>query len=160
MTNEMKNALKVAAPEGLPFIDFEREFDAPVAAVFRAHRDPDLLRQWVGPSGYETEIESYDFRTGGTYRYVQTKGDERYAFRGVFHVVRDNEFAIQTFEFEAFPDVVSIESIAFEDLGGGRSRVRGHAVYPSMEARDGMVAGGMESGMSEGYERLDALLAG
>jgi uncharacterized protein YndB with AHSA1/START domain len=46
----------------------------------------------------------------------------------------------------------------FEDLGGGRSRLTGHAVYPSLEARDGMVASGMEGGMSEGYGRLDALL--
>lgn len=29
----MTNALTVAAPEGLPFIDTEREFDAPLAAV-------------------------------------------------------------------------------------------------------------------------------
>jgi hypothetical protein len=28
-----------------------------------------------------------------------------------------------------------------------------------MEARDGMVAGGMEGGMTEGYERLDEVLA-
>jgi hypothetical protein len=32
-------------------------------------------------------------------------------------------------------------------------------VYPSVEARDGMVASGMERGMSEGYERLDEILA-
>jgi uncharacterized protein YndB with AHSA1/START domain len=106
------------------------------------------------------EIDSYEFKTGGRYRYVQRNPQgEEYAFNGVFHVVRENEFAIQTFEFEAFPDVVSIESLSFDDLGGGRTRLRGHATYPSMEARDGMVAGGMEGGMTEGYERLDEVLA-
>jgi uncharacterized protein YndB with AHSA1/START domain len=105
------------------------------------------------------DIDSYDFRTGGRFRFVQRNNEgEEYAFNGVYHVVRDNEFAIQTFEFEGFPDVVSIESLTFEDLGDGRSRVRGHATYPSMEARDGMVSSGMESGMSEGYERLDKVL--
>jgi uncharacterized protein YndB with AHSA1/START domain len=54
---------------------------------------------------------------------------------------------------------VSIESLTFEDLGEGRSRVRGHATYPSLEARDGMVSSGMESGMTEGFERLDKVLA-
>ncbi len=78
----------------------------------------------------------------------------------MFHTVRPNDFAIQTFEFEGFPDVVSIESMTFEDLGGGRSRLRGHCVYPSLEARDGMVASGMEPGMAEGYDRLDEVLAG
>jgi uncharacterized protein YndB with AHSA1/START domain len=143
----------------VPFIDFEREFDAPVDAVFRAHKEPDLVKQWMGPSEYTTDIDTYDFRTGGRWRYVQrNEADEEYAFNGVFHVVRENEFAIQTFEFEMFPDVVSIESLTFEDLGDGRSRVRGHATYPSLEARDGMVEGGMETGMTEGYQRLDDLL--
>ena len=150
------NPLTVTAPDGVPFIDFEREFDAPVAAVFRAHAEPELLTQWLGPRGYEMKIDHYEFRTGGGYRYLHTdQNGEAYAFNGVFHTVRPNEFAIQTFEFEGFPDVVSIESMTFEDLGGGRSRVRGHSVFPSLEARDGMVASGMEGGMSEGYERLD-----
>ena len=155
----MTNALTVTAPEGVPFIDFEREFDAPVSAVFRAHQDPELIKQWLGPHGYEMEIERYDFRTGGGYRYIHRGADGEYAFHGVFHVVRDNEFAIQTFEYEGFPDVVSIESLTFEDLGNGRTRLRGHSVYPSQEARDGMVASDMEQGMSEGYERLDQVLA-
>jgi uncharacterized protein YndB with AHSA1/START domain len=143
----------------VPFIDFEREFDAPVDAVFRAHKEPDLVKQWMGPSEYTTDIDTYDFRTGGRWRYVQrNEAGEEYAFNGVFHVVRENEFAIQTFEFEMFPDVVSIESLTFQDLGDGRSRVRGHATYPSLEARDGMVEGGMETGMTDGYQRLDDLL--
>ena len=155
----MTNALTVTAEPGVPFVDFVREFDAPVAAVFRAHSEPDLIAKWLGPRAYETRIEHYDFRTGGSYRFVQTDGGEEYAFNGVFHVVRENEFAIQTFEFEGFPDVVSIESLRFEDLGDGRTRLVGHSVYPTQEARDGMVASGMEGGMTEGYERLDELLA-
>jgi uncharacterized protein YndB with AHSA1/START domain len=127
--------------------------------VFRAHQDPELVKQWMGPAEYETEIEVYEFKTGGRWRFIQRKDDEEYAFNGVYHVVRDNEFAIQTFEFEGFPDVVSIESLTFEDLGGGRTRLRGHSTYPSLESRDGMVSSGMETGMGEGYERLDAVLA-
>jgi peptide/nickel transport system substrate-binding protein/oligopeptide transport system substrate-binding protein len=50
------NPVTITAPEGLPFIDIEREFDAPVAAVFNAHRDPELVRQWLGPDGYEMTI--------------------------------------------------------------------------------------------------------
>ncbi|MDV3223036.1 SRPBCC family protein [Intrasporangium sp.] len=156
----MSKQLTITVPEGLPFIDFEREFDAPVDAVFAAHRDPDLYKQWLGPDGYEMVLDEHDFTTGGRYRYVHRDPQgEEYAFRGVFHVVRDNEFAIQTFEFEGFPDVVSIESLTFEDLGDGRCRLRGHAVYPSIEARDGMAASGMEKGMRDGYDRLERLVA-
>ena len=155
------NSLTITAPEGVPFIDFEREFDAPVTAVFRAHKEPDLIKQWLGPGGYEMDIERYDFTTGGGYRYVHRDGTgAEYAFNGVFHVVRENAFAIQTFEFEGVPDVVSIESLTFEDLGHGRTRVHGHAVYPTVEARDAMVASNMEVGMTEGYERLDKVVVG
>lgn len=150
----------VTVPEGLPFIEIERDFDAPVEAVFRAHKDPDLLKQWLGPRGYEMDIDTFDFSTGGRYRYIHRNenGDE-YIFNGVFHVVRDNEFAIQTFEFEQFPDVVSIETLRFDDLGDGRTRLHIHSSYPSLESRDGMVAGNMENGVSEGYERLEEVLA-
>ncbi|HET6240724.1 MAG TPA: SRPBCC family protein [Arthrobacter sp.] len=155
----MSNALKLTVPEGLPFIDFEREFDFPVAEVFRAHKEPELIAQWLGPRGTQVRIDHYDFRTGGSYLYRHTGPDgNSYAFSGVFHTVRTNEFAIQTFEFDGYPDVVSIEFLTFEDVGGGRSRLRGHAVYPSMEARNGMAQSGMEGGMSEGYERPEELL--
>lgn len=156
----MTNPLTVSAPDGVPFIDFVREFDASVEALFNAHRDLELVRQWLGPHGYEMTIERYDFVSGGGYRYLHRNPDgAEFAFHGVFHTVRDNEFAIQTFEFEGAPDEVAIEFLHFEDAGQGRSRLRGHSVGPSVEGRDAMVASGMERGMSEGYDRLDAILA-
>jgi len=156
----MTNSVTITAPEGVPFIDIEREFDAPVAALFRAHSEPELVRQWLGPNGYEMDIEHWDFTSGGGYRYIHKdgKGGE-YGFRGVFHVVRENDFAIQTFEFEGYPDVVAIESLTFTDLGDGRARLSIHSVYPTVESRDGMVASGMETGVVEGYARLEKLAA-
>jgi len=148
----------VTAPEGLPFIDWEREFDAPVSAVFRAHTDPDRVRRWLGPRGYEMTIGDWEATDGGRWSYVHSDGTADYAFRGTFHTVREDQLLVQTFEFLGVPDVVSVESLRFEDVGG-RTRVVGHSVYPTVEARDGMVSSGMEWGMGEGYEKLDELLA-
>src|SRR5215212_8873942 len=92
--NVMTNALTVTAPDGLPYIDTGREFDAPVDAVFRAYRDPDLLKQWLGPNRFEMEIERHDFVTQGGFRWTHRAEDEEYRFNGVFHTVRDNELAI------------------------------------------------------------------
>lgn len=157
----MTNALKITVPEGQPFIDFEREFEFPVADVFRAHKEPDLVARWLGPRRMKMDIDHYDFSTGGSYRYTHTGPDGvPYGFNGVFHTVRENDFAIQTFEFDGYPDIVSIEFLTFEDLGGGRTRLRAHSVYPSLEARDGMAQSGMEGGLTEGYERLEEVLAG
>lgn len=155
----MTNELTIDAPEGVPWIDFTREFDAPPAAVFNAHRDPDLVRQWLGPHGYEMTIERWDFVSGGGYRYTHRNPDGMaFSFHGLFHTVRDDEFAIQTFEFDGMPDEVAIEFMSFEDLGDGRCRLRGRSIGRTVEGRDAMVASGMEHGMRESYERLEALL--
>ncbi len=148
-------------PEGVPFIDIERVVNAPVETAYRAHRDPELVRQWLGPYGYNMVIERWDLRTGGDYRYVHVnEQSEKFTFNGVFHVARPNELVVQTFEFEGFPDVVSIETLSFQDLGNGSARLAIHSTYPSQEARDGMIASGMAKGVTQGYERLDTVLAG
>lgn len=156
----MSNSLTLTVPDGVPFIDFERDFDFPVGLVFQAHARPEMVSQWLGPRRNAIEVVHWDFRAGGNYLYRHTGPDGGvYTFSGVFHTVRDNDFAIQTFEFDGYPDVVSIEFLTFKDLGGGRTRLIGHAVYPTQEARDGMVGSGMEGGMRESYERLEEVLS-
>jgi uncharacterized protein YndB with AHSA1/START domain len=155
----MTNPTTITIPDGLPFIEIVREFDAPVEAVFRAHTDPELVKNWLGPRGYEMEIDRWNLTPGGGYRYVHRDGDDEYWFNGVVHSASIETGIVQTFEFEGFPGVVSLESQKLEDLGNGRTRVIGHSVYPSLEARDGMAQSGMEKGVNDGYERLDELLA-
>ncbi|HET6666299.1 MAG TPA: polyketide cyclase, partial [Intrasporangium sp.] len=61
--------------------------------------------------------------------------------------------------FEGAPDEVAIEFMRFVDLGNGRCRLEGRSIGRTVEGRDAMVASGMETGMREGYERLDELVA-
>ena len=56
-------------------------------------------------------------------------------------------------------DGVTLERLVFEDLGDGRTRLVATSLVDSFEARDAFVASGMEHGVREGYEQLDALLA-
>jgi uncharacterized protein YndB with AHSA1/START domain len=155
----MTNALHLVAPVDTLAMEFTREFAAPRDALFRAHAEPDLVKQWLGPHGLEMTIEHWDFRTGGGYRYVHSSEEGAFTFNGVFHTVRENDMVIQTFEFEGAPDMVNIEFMWFTDLGGGRSRLRGRSICPNTEARDALLSSGMEGGMTQSYERLDALLA-
>lgn len=155
----MTNAVTITAPDGVPFIRIEREFDAPVDAVFRANADPDLVKQWLGPNGYEMIVNDWEFGTNGRYAYTHRNPEgAEFGFRGVFHTVKPNELIIQTFEYDGVPDVPSLEIMRLVDLGDGRTKVVGESVYPSVESRDAMVQSGMEHGVVEGYERLDALL--
>jgi uncharacterized protein YndB with AHSA1/START domain len=149
---------RINAPAGTPFVDTEREFDAPAELVHRAFLDPDLIVQWLGPRKYEMTLDKWDARPGGAYRYVHGNEDGQYAFHGVFHST-DIDNMVQTFEFEGWPGRVSLEQIVIEDLGNGRSRVRGHSVYQAVADRDAMVESGMSEGIEDGYNRLDELVA-
>jgi uncharacterized protein YndB with AHSA1/START domain len=154
-----RNETQIAADPALPTIVITREFDAPPERVFRAYTEPDLLVQWLGPRRLTMRIEHFDCRTGGAYRYVHVDEDgSEYGFFGAFHEVRPHERIVQTFTYEGVPDGVSLETALFEDLGG-RTRVTTTSVVDSLEARDGILASGMETGLTEGYERLDELLA-
>ncbi len=151
----------ISADPNLPTVEIVREFVAPVEAVFRAHTDPELVAQWLGPRGLTMRIDHYDARTGGSYRYVHSGDDGvEHGFFGAFHEVRPNERLVQTFTYEGFPDGVVLETATFTDLGDGRCRLRWLSVTDTIDGRDAMVASGMETGVVEGYERLDELLAG
>jgi uncharacterized protein YndB with AHSA1/START domain len=106
------------------------------------------------------QVDTFDCRTGGSYRYLLTSDGNEYAFRGCFHEVRPSELIVQTFTFEGIPDGVALERMMFEDLGNGRTRLTATSLVDSFEDRDAFVASGMEQGVREGYERLDEVLAG
>jgi len=95
---------EITAEPGIPMIVITREFDAPRELVFRAHTDPDLVVQWLGPRDLTTAIERYEVRNGGAWRYVQTDAEgSTYGFRGVFHGDPSPDAIVQTFEFEGAP---------------------------------------------------------
>lgn len=151
-------ATKITAPAGVPFIDIEREFAAPRALVHRAYTDPALVKQWLGPRKYEMDIEIWEPRDGGRWRYVHRDDQgNAYGFHGVFHGQQTLDRMVQTFEFEGAPGHVSLEQVEFVDLGD-RTLVRNHSVHQSLEARDAMIESGMEAGLNDGFDRLDELL--
>lgn len=151
---------QVIAEPGVPQIIITREFAAPLALVYRAHTEPELIAQWLGPRRMKMAIDRFDLREGGIWRYTHRdpEGNE-YGFHGVFHGTPSAEAGIvQTFEFEGAPRHVSLETLTFEEREGN-TIVRVNDVFQSVEDRDAMVESGMEEGLNEGYERLDELLA-
>ncbi len=160
MTTTRTHETEIVVDPNVPLVRIIREFDAPPAKVFRAHTDPDLIVQWLGPRSTETRIDHFDCRTGGSYRYLHIRGEEEYGFRGCFHDVRPGELIVQTFTFEGMPDSVALEKVVFEDLGDGRTRLVATSLVDSFEDRDAFVSSGMEEGIRQSYERLEELLAG
>jgi uncharacterized protein YndB with AHSA1/START domain len=159
MTAVPTHETQISVDPDVPLVRITREFDAPPEKVFRAHTDPDLVVQWLGPRRHEMVVDRWDCQTGGSYRYVHRSDGNEYGFHGCFHEVRPNELIVQTFTFEGMPDQVALERMELEDLGG-RTRLTTTSLVDSFEDRDAFVASGMEGGVREGYERLDELLAG
>ena len=159
MNRTTTNQTRIEADPDLPVIRIIREFDAPPERVFRAWTDPELFVQWIGPRSIDTTIEKWDARTGGEWRYTGSREDFAMGFWGSFHEVRPAERLVQTFSFDGAPDSVSLETMTFEPLEGGRCRITGVSVVESLEIRDQILASGMDVGVNEGHEKLDELLA-
>ncbi|HEX2856135.1 MAG TPA: SRPBCC family protein [Propionibacteriaceae bacterium] len=134
-----------------------REFAAPADLVQRAHTDPDLFRQWMGPRGTTLRLDRFDAVTGGGFRYVvESPNGSGWAFNGVYHRVEPGRI-IHTWEYEGEPDA-TLETLVFTDLPGGRTRLDVTSTYTSKDSCDAMLASGMDAGMDEDFERLDAVL--
>jgi uncharacterized protein YndB with AHSA1/START domain len=151
--------LHLTAEPATPLVSFEREVAAPRELVYRAYTEPELLAQWLGPRRLTMRVDELDVRHGGAWRYVSidTDGTE-YGFHGVFHGTPSPAGMTQTFEFEGAPGHVSLDTLVLVDLGD-RTLIRVSSVHQSVEGRDGMISNGMESGVREGFERLDELMA-
>lgn len=147
----------IEADPKVPIIRVTRDFRGTTAQLMKAHTDPELYARWVGPDGVPCKIIDWDARNGGSWRYVAIAGDDEHGFRGCFHTVSDDKI-VQTFTWEGMPDQVSLETVWFEDLGDGTTRLHAQSLCDSFESRDGWLASGMEVGVNDGYAAIDRLL--
>jgi len=148
---------RIEADERVPMIHIYRDFAATPAQLFRAHTDPDLFARWIGPAGMGVDIGYWDARDGGSWRYTAGHGEESTAFRGCFHTVSE-ERVVQTFSWEEMPDAVALETLTLDEIGAGRTRLHATSLCGSFEARDGLLASAMETGVNDGYDAIDRML--
>src|SRR6185369_3330640 len=120
----MAGKTKIIAEPGKQELFIIREFDAPRELVFRAHVDPEIFVKWIGPRDMTMEIDIFESRNGGTYRYInRDKEGNVYAFRGVNHEVLPPERIINTFEFEMWQGHVALGTLKLEALPNNRTRL-------------------------------------
>lgn len=146
-------------------ITMERVFNAPRELLWKAHTTPELIPQWWGPGEYETIVENMDVREGGEWRYVHKGKDENgnpaeYAFYGVYKELKENESLTWTFNFEPIgPGHEITETVYFEDLGDGKTKLSTVSHFNTIEDLEGMAASGMEEGATQTWDRLEELAA-
>lgn len=158
MTNTA--TLQVTTPSDRE-IAMTRVFDAPRCLVFDAWTKPELLKRWLGVrGGWTFAVCEVDLKVGGAYRFVWrgTGGDEL-AMGGVYREIVRPERLVNTEKFddpwysgEALDTMVLVEQ-------DGKTTCTTTVRYESLEARDGVLSSGMETGVAESYDKLDELLA-
>lgn len=156
-----RNYAEITVEPGVQELIITREFNAPRGVVWKALTDPEIYKKWIGPRGLTTEIDVFQSKDGGSWRYIQKdpEGNE-FAFHGVNHEVLEPERIIGTFEFEGLPEKghVLLQEVILESLPDNRTRMTSKSVFLSVEDRDGMIQSGMEEGVNESYQRLDEIL--
>ena len=148
-------------PRGEREIVITRMFDAPRKLVFRAFTEPALVTRWMnGPGGYSMPVCDMDFRVGGKYRYVwkSDKDGSEMALVGEFREIVPNERIVRTETFEGpWSPGETVGTVELVE-SGGKTTVTTTVVYPSQQARDGMLKSGMKQGLAMSYDRLELLL--
>ena len=87
------------------------------------------------------------------------EGNE-FVFFGEYTLIHEPERIDWTFGFEGMDGEPGPESLTLEELDGGRrTLLRTRSFLPSREARDAMIATGMEHGAAETWDRLAEYLA-
>ena len=134
-----------------------RTFDAPRRLVFDAFTRPELLRRWIGRAGDEMTVCEVDLRVGGAYHYewILKEGD---IFRemGTFRELDPPDRIVSSEAFDKYSGETVISTTFGEE--DGRTTVNARCRYPSQEVRDEVIAGGVEKGAGESYDRLAELL--
>jgi uncharacterized protein YndB with AHSA1/START domain len=159
-TTETNPETRIEADPAVPTIRIVREFDAPPAAVYRAFTDPDVLVRWLGPTTTSVRLDAWDAVSGGSYRYTMLRdGEELATLWGSFHLVREPDLLIQTQSMDGMGDGTVLNTVTFAELPDGRTRLTDLTLVESFEARDMILASGMDEGVIAGYIKLDELLA-
>lgn len=135
-----------------------RTIDGPARIVFDCWTKVELMTRWWAPRAIGAPGEGFasDLRVGGKYRQVlRTHGGDEVAFSGTYLEVTPPNRLVYTTVFEPRPDAGEVMcTVTFEERDG-KTLIRLHEKFPSKEALEAAMCGGMDASL----EQLDELVA-
>ena len=136
-----------------------RLIDGPCDLVWRAHTEPELMKQWLlGPDGWRMSVCEIDPSVGGRYRYAWEPVDgaegEPFGFDGETLLVDAPSRSVTTEHMTGtdFPTTLNDLQLYEED---GATLITLVIEYPDAQTRDMVFATGMTDGMEASYARLE-----
>jgi uncharacterized protein YndB with AHSA1/START domain len=164
----MSNNTLVTRIENDRVLILEREFNAPRDLVFTMFKEPEHLKHWWGPTGWELPVCNLDFRPGGVWHYCmkcvdpnqgQFYGMESWG-KGIYQDISEPETIIYTDYFSDAegninPNMPSTEiTLEFVELGD-KTILINRGEYVSAEALKTVMDMGMLQGITETWNRLE-----
>lgn len=143
--------------EGDNVVVGKRHFAASPEDVFRAHTDPEILKQWLlGPDGWTMPVCINEARPGGQIRY-EWSDDQGHGFYLTGELLElDPPHRMLHVERMHLPDPTPdnrVETRFTADADGTLMVMR--MTLPDSETRQQMLATGMADGMEASYARLE-----
>jgi uncharacterized protein YndB with AHSA1/START domain len=162
-----KNAM-VSRVENDTVLILERVFNAPRELVFKMFKEPEHLKHWWGPRGWDLPVCKVDYRVGGIWHYCMKCVDKNQGEffgmeawgKAVYHEIVEPKKVVYTDYFsdaegnnnESMPSTkVTME---FVDLGG-KTKLISRGEYASKEALQSVMDMGMMEGITQTWDRLE-----
>ena len=155
----------VQTDPGAKTLTLTADFDAPVARVWEMWADPRRLERWWGPPSYPATFVEHNLAPDGRMLYYMTspEGERHYGWWRVRSVSEPHKL-----EFEdGFADEngapndqlpVTVSRVTITEEGNG-TRMTIESNFPSTEAMQEMIKMGMQEGLTEAVNQIDALLS-
>lgn len=135
-----------------------RLVDGPREMVWRAHNEPELMKQWLlGPDGWEMTECVVATEVGQTYRTSwapigDTEG-QPFGFEGEALLIDAPRRSVNTERMIGMPVETLNDLNLYEE--DGATLITLYIEYPDKETRDMILATGMADGMETSYARLE-----
>jgi uncharacterized protein YndB with AHSA1/START domain len=150
----MEQKTKINAEDGKQDLVITREFDLPLALLFKAYIEPEIVEQWMG-----TKVLKLDSKKHGSYQFVTTDpAGNKHRFNGVIHEFTLNQAITRTFEMENTPFPVQLEFLEFEKITADTSKLIMQIVCKSVADRDQMLKLPFTFGINMAHNRLEEVL--
>ena len=139
-----------------------RVYDAPRALVFSAFTNPEHLAQWWGPDGFTTTTSAFEFRPGGTWRFVM-HGPHGRDYQNRVTFIEIVESARLIYRHAGGDDVEPVQfeqTLTFADYENGKTLLTWHGRFPTAAERARVIRDyGADKGLAETMARLADFIA-
>ncbi|MBD2165242.1 SRPBCC domain-containing protein [Calothrix membranacea FACHB-236] len=156
---QQQNGFAVTLPSDTEIL-ITRIFNAPRRLVFEAWTQPEHVKRWFGGcSSMTMTVCEIDLRVGGAWRYVlhDPKNSMEHAFSGEYREIVPPERLVTSEIYEPVPNSDHLNTLILNEVDG-KTTLHIHIQHQSREQRDGHLQSGMEEGLNETLNRLEALL--